>query len=472
MIAFWAASSSLMPVGYSDGSMLFHLGLRTRSGQVLIHRLILSKLQADAEAYHQRAQFYKRAQVLEQMLELTSKARDENGVGTADCHDALGHTKFLIRDWPGAEREFLEFLKSSAGAQPATTTCLHYRSLLALAHMERYDLVQSAPAYADVLEKLEQTKIGMQGEKLAWIHAIASELHAGNRHFRESLAEAEEGLRVLPGDSRSIALRAELHALAAESYLGLKCEGAAQGSAARAMELARLHGPNRGSQNLAWYTVAALALRFWKEGTAVQALEILEEAITALESGGARDIAAMYRIKLVSMFRELGRLDDADRWIPEQPEMYPVLERQFLEERARLRLVAGDAGSAVADCRALVELWESEPDAAPEKAVAASLLAQALLDFGDYQQAESLARQAADVLTPRQHPETGACLITVALASSKSGETLDAAAVEDALQMIASHPMLSEAEKQRLTEAERHRIDRYGANRVAAEVAG
>jgi hypothetical protein len=49
---------------------------------------------------------------------------------------------------------------------------------------------------------------------------------------------------------------------------------------------------------------------------------------------------------------------------------------------------------------------------------------------------------------------------------------LDAAAVEDALQMIASHPMLSEAEKQRLTEAERHRIDRYGAIRVAAEVAG
>ncbi len=221
-------------------------------------------------------------------------------------------------------------------------------------------------------------------------------------------------------------------------------------------------------------------MSLWRGGSSTEALELLEEAIGALERGGAADTAAMYRIKLASMLRQLGRLEEAQRWLPEKREMHPVLERQFLEERARFYLASGRLEEAAVDCRELAAIWETESDGTAERAVVESLLAHALLDAGHHEQAETLARHAADILGPRQHPEAAACVTTMALAATKSAETWDGAAQKEALRMISSHPILSEAAKQRLVEAERSRIEQHWLGRresgfapeTLAEVAG
>src|SRR5439155_26009826 len=99
VLAFWYVAVCLLPMGYSDGSMLFHLGLGTSAGKLLNGRLILSKLAADAEAYHQRAEFYKETELGERALETAKKAGEGNAIRIASCHQGLGQAKLSIEDW-------------------------------------------------------------------------------------------------------------------------------------------------------------------------------------------------------------------------------------------------------------------------------------------------------------------------------------------------------------------------------------
>src|SRR5439155_8031236 len=83
VLAFWYVAVCLLPMGYSDGSMLFHLGLGTSAGKLLNGRLILAKLVADAEAYHRRAEFYKETQLRERALEMTKNGGERNDIAIA-----------------------------------------------------------------------------------------------------------------------------------------------------------------------------------------------------------------------------------------------------------------------------------------------------------------------------------------------------------------------------------------------------
>ena len=148
VVAFGGVATSLLPVGYSDGSMLWHLGLRTAAGELLSGRIMLQKLTADAEAYHQRAEYYKETQLRERALEMMKQGGEGNALAIARCHMQLGHAKLSIDDWPGAAREFLEALKFDAECGLAPTLSANSKALLHAAYVERYDAAEAGPAYA------------------------------------------------------------------------------------------------------------------------------------------------------------------------------------------------------------------------------------------------------------------------------------------------------------------------------------
>ena len=133
--------------------------------------------------------------------------------------------------------------------------------------------------------------------------------------------------------------------------------------------------------------------------------------------------------------------------------------------KRQLHLSAGQHRDAVADCRALLALWQAEANpAVPEIAAAEGHLARACLEAGDPAEAEALARQAAPVLTSWDHPGAASCRITLALVTREPS----CAVFDDALRTIESHPLLSPTEKTRLLEAERARISRSGPVEGAA----
>ena len=104
-------------------------------------------------------------------------------------------------------------------------------------------------------------------------------------------------------------------------------------------------------------------------------------------------------------------------------------------------------------------LWQAEPQPpAPEIAAAEGLLARACLEAGDPAEAESLARRAAEVLASWGHPGAAGCRVTLALATRER----ERAVYDEALAAIESAPFLTAAEKTRLLEGERARIDRFG----------
>ena len=116
------------------------------------------------------------------------------------------------------------------------------------------------------------------------------------------------------------------------------------------------------------------------------------------------------------------------------------------------------------DCRELVALWRAHPcSPAPEIASAEALLAQACVAAGKTDEAESLARGAADLLGAWQHPDAAGCLVTLALAHMQATGEVDSDRIADAFHLIENAALLNPAEKARRKDAEIARIRRSPA---------
>lgn len=211
-------------------------------------------------------------------------------------------------------------------------------------------------------------------------------------------------------------------------------------------------------RNLGWENVANLGYDLWCAGESVLAVELLREGIAHLESGGAVPVATQYRIKLAGVLRQLGRPQEGFAELPAEPGLAPILKRSLLGERAELNLAAGRSKLAMTDGHELVALWRAHPCAPePEIASAEALLAKALLAAGNLAEAEALALEAGDVLGPWQHPAAASCLITLALARSRSGDESASSRMEEAFRVIDRDVLLPRAEKARLRAAEESR---------------
>lgn len=473
VLAIFDGLLNLIPVGYSDGSMLFHVILWTPHGRVLLNQLQAAQLHEDADVCHKQADFEKEVQLREAALLRAQEGGEGSAVAIALCHQSLGHARLALEDWPGAEAEHRKCLGFEAECALHPPLAANTWLGLQRACMERHHVAEVGRAYAGAVPVLEGRKKNRDKIGLAVTRAMLAQVHHRGGSFDKALQEISEALRILPGGRDRLMTRAILYSTQAQCELGLGSVEKGLAAARQAADILCSGKLPLAERNLGWDELGELGEELWRSGQDALAMELIREAIEQLELGGAAATAAQYRIKLSAALRQLGKLDEAWGWLPKDSELSTASRRCLLAERAQLQSAAGRTEEAVADCRELVALWQTAPnDPVTEAAVAEALLAKAYLDAGDYAQAEALARKAAEVLGPWQHFEAAGCLVTLALARWRAIGEWTPAFMDEPRRLIQADPLLSAAAKTRILEALAARVEQYGPTKeVQAAVA-
>jgi hypothetical protein len=364
-----------------------------------------------------------------------------------------------LEDWPSAQTEFLKCLEFDieCGLDPSLKANSWWG--LQKAGVERHWVEAAADAGAAAVGALEERKRNGHRATLAVTRTMLAQAQLRAGAHEASLAEAAGALAILPRHRDRLVLRAAIISVQAQAHLSLGAEGSGMAAAREAAAILSSPGIPEPSRNLASDGLGELGEELWKAGQSGPALDMMRMAVSHLESGGAVATAAQYRVKLAAALRTLGRHAEALYALPGEETLPPGALGCLLGERARVHLAAGRPLEAAADARALLALWQREPQPPqPETAAAEGLLARACLEAGNPAEAEPLARHAAEVLAHWEHPDAAGCRITLALATRERSRFV----FEDALRTIESAPLLSAAGKARRLEAERARVDRFG----------
>jgi tetratricopeptide (TPR) repeat protein/Zn-dependent protease len=460
VIAGLLTVGNLIPLGYCDGTMLLHLILWTPAGRLLLDRKRVLQMGQEADALHGEAAFEEEIAVRKAMLERSLAFGPDNAFMIAACHQALGSAYVLVDDYPAAEFHYRKCLAFEAELVANPTLAGNVWSGIQLTSIRRQHVVAVGPAFASAIAILEKQRAGAaQITGPAVTFAMLAQAHERNGAFETAIEEIEQGLRTLPRGEGSISLRAHLLRTKAVCRLNLGEVEVGLDAARTAAAIFRSPRIPPARRNLAWEDVADLGHAIWCAGQSVLAIELMREGISHLESGGA-PAASQYRIKLAAALRQIGFPDDARAALPAEPHS-PAVRRAFVHERAQLYLTAGHPDQAMNDCRELVALWRAHScSPAPEIASAEALLAQACLAAGKIDEAESLARGAADLLGAWQHPDAASCLVTLALAHMQATGEVDSDRIAEAFHRIENAPLLGPAEKARRKDAETARIRR------------
>ena len=460
LIAGLLAVGNLIPLGYCDGTMLFHLILWTPAGRLLLDRKRVMQMGQEADDCHGQADFDKEIELKEAMLQRSLAFGQENAFMIAACHQALGTAYAVVDDWPAAEFHYRKCLEFEAEVADNPALAGNVWSGLFRAAVHRHHIAAAGPAYASlvaILEKQRNTGVDVTGPAVTF--AMLAQAHLYNGNFEAALGEIDQALKSIPSGSNGLSLRAHLLRSKAVCHLHLEEIETGLDAARSAAALFRSPEIPATRRNLAWEDTADLGDELWCTGQSTLPIELMREGISHLESGGAASVAARYRIKLAAILRRCGSPDEARAELPAEQALPPSLRRAFLAERAELYLVSRRPDRAVADCRELVALWRAHPCApAPEIASAEGLLAKALLAAGEPAEAEALTGGAAELLGAWQHPDAASCLITLAVVQAQSTGEASTYRIAEAFRLIDAAVLLAPAEKARLKEAVTARI--------------
>jgi len=409
VIAFFDVVMNLVPLGYSDGSMMFHLALLTRRGHALLSRIHAERTREESAALHNRAEFDKAEKLWTTAIEDAAKGGPGNALLAASCHEYLARTRRAMGDWAGTEAESRACLSFEAECAFEDTLAINAWAHLQCAAFARHRVLEVGRAYAPLLAVLEEQRqrVGDRVER-AVLSVMLGRAHIAAASFEKALEEALRAIEIIPAGNDRMILAAEAWSIRAQAEFALGRTERSLESANQAAGLLRSPEMPADRRTFAWHELACLGADLFFQGDSQLAPELIREAIPHLKNAGALDICARHRIQLASIGRELGDYRQAWDCLPAEDGLSAVRLRDLLAERARLHLASGSSEAAVADCERLLPLWQQEP---LEHAAVQALFAEAILASGDADAARSLARQAMDVLVPARHVDAASALM-------------------------------------------------------------
>jgi tetratricopeptide (TPR) repeat protein len=462
IVAFDYVLLSAIPVGYSDGSMLFHLLAKTKPGQLLIDNYRAAHAENEANALLDAANLDSLTELRRSLLQNAVNSGPGNSLAVAHCYQQLGYAQAIYGDWPAAEasmRKCLEF-GAECNATPAIAanawTYLHY------ACVARHHVPEASLVYPSAVQWLAKLRQGRDRISFSVNRAMVAELNQRAGRWAETYAAACEGVTILPRGNERLALRILLLSAKAysETILGKLADGLS--SAEEAVLTARSGRIPSGRRNYAWSRIGELGFKLWKAGEDQFSVRMIREAIDNLENAGAHEAAVRQRISLACIFRSTGDFEQAFHLLPPSENLPPITLRLFLEENARLHLSTGRLADATALCQQLLEIWRTEPGTDPELAVAGSLYARVCFENNDFESSIRLARSALAVLDPWEHIEAVPCRTTLFLLESKTSTEHAPKLISDSIEQIANDPLLTVSEKSRLYKAEAFALEKTG----------
>ena len=419
---------NLLPFGYTDGSMLFHLLFRTRRGEELLARILRSQVNGGS-GMAQPDQLESRRKDLQSLLEQNPNDRS----GIAHAYAALGRAE-LQADGAAAEASFHKCLETIASGPPNRPLEADCWKALHRAYLLQRRSQQARQAYMTA-RRIFETLREYASVDAATLHGSLAELHIIAGEHRLALAEIDAAL-VEVTTPRAGMLVASLFRFRAECNFELGELDRGLAAAEQAAALFRTAYLNDSERMLALRQLGLLAIAYSGVGKMDHATELLTECVRLFETHGATYESAYWRLVLSEVLTAQGFYGRALCVQPVPDRTPPALRVSVLQDRGELLLKAGRLEYAIADFEEMLRRAETEnPPNQIRRATAQSLLSQATLETGNLERAGRLAEEAYATLSAAGHPDRARAAITLAIVRHSQGEPASAYA-QDALRAI------------------------------------
>lgn len=415
---FYLGAINLLPLGYCDGTMLAHLGLRTRRGEELLTILLrgatASAQVSDEPSYED--QIAARRDALQKLLD--SLAPDP--VQLAEHYIYLGSVEMSAQQSREAESHLVQGLDLlPEGAALAIEA--HAWDCLQSLRTRRFDRLGADQAYRKALELSRQILASSPDPE---VRLVIGGLHSVAHAWEAALTEIDDFLGSFSGDEltkgRALLWRAVALLHTGHGDAGIRDAETAAAIFRRTVGLYVAHD------------LGGLGGALWQAGRIEEAIALVTECIMRLEAAGQNPLAISYRLFLAEVFCVDGRAARAACVLPRRELVPEPAMASYFWSRGVIRLRGGKVPEAVRDLARQLAIREAEtPADALRIAGARADLAEALVVAGDIDQAERLARQAHEVLAPTGHPDVAGACITLAIVewkrSGSPGRWVDAA---------------------------------------------
>lgn len=443
---------NLLPLGYTDGTMLLHLSLRTAHGEELLTRILNSRLSGTQVEDAERDLESKRA-----ALHNALQTVPPNPLVIARAHLIVGRAELAAHQLVEAEQSYRKALE--ALQDPPLDRAIEADCQVGLhrVYLQRQRPQQAQQAYLAARRTIEELRRQAGGNQRLALTAGLAELHTMAREYRIGLAEITSVLLGL--DRGHFLLYGTLLRLRAicEFQLGQPVDGAATAQeAARALRSAYL---DDGDRMKAIQQLGLVGVAYSMAGRLEDGESLISECVCLHETHNARRAGARWRLVLAENLRQQKLCERALCALP-VPDRTPAdLRRRLVKERATILLRAGRINEAIADFDALL----GEPADEIFRARVEGLMAEACLEAFDLTRAGTLAQSAYDTLLGAGHPDSAGPAVTLAILRGRPAD------LAEAQRTVLEAPLLGPASQARWLEQAADRIERAGMPNPAAE---
>jgi tetratricopeptide (TPR) repeat protein len=455
---------NLLPLGYTDGTVIFHLAFNTRQGDALLARILaLAPAPAHQMPDDREGTVETRRSTLQRLLEQSPRKEPE----IAQAALALGCAEAAADRHRDAEchlRQALEIAQRDPADLAPAANCwsMLHRVYLAL---QRPDQAREAFRAASEIQAAMYQRSTSPQQRLH-LRAALAELLETAQEYEPALAEIDAVLREAP--KRNQYVHGVLLRLRASCEFELGHTDAAMAAAREAAGVIRTAYVRHPDRRAAIVEFGQLGLTFWLAGLAEPACIMLTTCVQLLETHGAQHTAANWRLVLADMLLQRGLVGRAGCVLPPPDRMPGYLRRELLQERGAILLRCGRVPQALADYEEMMRLTLAERSGDPFAiAEAKARLSEAYLEAGDMEKAETLVQEAHQTFTAEGRREAADTGVTLALLRYRQGQPAGAF-IDEARRLIAEDRLLRRGSRARQLERLADRLEMAGRIEEAA----
>jgi tetratricopeptide (TPR) repeat protein len=450
---------NLLPIGYSDGTMLWHLVLWTEQGKQLYSKFNTSTLEDDAGLERHKFNFAVEAELRRNALAQVIARGNRASPDLARAYQALGWAQALLYDYAEAERNLknsIEVLASCQDVEPALEADTWQKMYMVL--RERFQTGEAERAYDQAVLAFERWRSAeWSAPSRAEITMVLAQVHLFQRKYPLAMAEIDAAIRLLPGAPKYHILRGTLFMFRASCEFGQGHPRLGQGAAETAERFFRYDGIPEAERMLAVERLAALGGTLANAGRSIRGAALMLESAGWFEERGIETHGATLRISAAAVLRLAERAAEAETALHHEASVAEWDLSNFLAERAEIRLAMGRLPEAIESFEAALRVAKTTSQVALRQEV----LADAYFAAGRIEEAGILARTAYDSLAGEHNPEGAGAFLTLALVAWHNRDNAGARGhFDQALSMIESTPYLQGGIKARCLEQIAIRLER------------
>ncbi len=456
---------NLIPIGYSDGSMLWHLAFWTKRGRHLISKLIAATLSDDADQQQRRFNFGAEAELRRRAIEHVLSSGMGSSPDLARAYQQLGWAQRNAYDLVASEastRTSLEVIEPFRNAQPAREAVI--LSLLCLILRESFQAQEADDVYGRAVLALEHWKSAERSvSNWATVCAELAERHIFHGNFELAKREIDQALARLPAAFSYPIPKANLFMYRASCEFELGHSEAGQAAVEMARQILHSSEIGEAERTQAIQRLAGLGELLSMAGREAQGAELLLESAKRFEEAGINSYAARLRIIAAADLHACGRLADSEAALPAEAAVAEWDLSNFLAERAAIFLSNGRVPDAVSEYEKALKA----AIAANQIALRQESLAAAYFEADRVEEASDLARTACQSL--KADPNAAGALVTLALDAWLKGDTSARSYFDQALSHIDATRFFPRARKARLLDQIAMRLERSHRTAEARE---